>query len=180
MQNRGRENDARPPMKCIIQFILVACLLLTGCSDSEHKHLLVFSFSNAKAVSQAKLDFGKAVAEIIDPKVLRAFDECVTSSTPTKATKQPVPMANGNWIVICRGNRESKGVALHIFADGQVSWRYENALVINGALQITGDATNQVQSTLLARLVADRLRQTIPDVVKPYDLLNSGDPFAKK
>lgn len=126
-------------MRCTIQLSLVACLLLAGCSASEDGRLLVFSFNSAKAISQTELGFGKAVAEITDPKVLAAFDECVERSAPTKETRQPVPVANGNWIVICRGDRESKRIALHIFADGQISWRYENALVINGALA-QGDA----------------------------------------
>lgn len=167
-------------MRCTIQLSLVACLLLAGCSASEHGRLLVFSFNSAKAISQTELGFGKAVVEITDPKVLAAFDECVERSTPTKETRQPVPVANGNWIVICRGDRESKRIALHIFADGQISWRYENALVINGVLQIKGEATNQVHCATLAKMVAERLRQTVPDIVKPYDLLNTGDPFAKQ
>lgn len=166
-------------MKYIVQLLLVTCLFRTICSASEHERLQVYAFSNAKAISQTELAFGKAVAQITDPKVLAAFDECVRVSTPTKEAKQPVPVANGNWIVVCRGNKEVKGVALHIFADGQIGWRYENAIVINGVLQVKGDATNQVRCSSLAKVIADQLRQAVPDVVKPYDLLNSGDPFAK-
>lgn len=166
-------------MRYILQLCMVTCLLLASCSASDQNRLLVYAFSNAKAVSQTELDFGKPVAEIVDRNVLTAFDDCVKASTPTKETKQPVHVANGNWIVICYGDRGAKEVALHIFADGQIGWRYENVLIINDILQIKRDASNQVKCTRLAKLVADRLRQTLPDIVKPYDLLNSGDPFAK-
>lgn len=164
-------------MKCILRLCFITCLLLASCSASKHDRLLVFTFSNAKAVSQTELDFGKPVAEIIDPITLTAFDECVKASKPTRETKQPVPVANGNWIVICHGNSVATRVALHIFVDGQIGWRYENASVLNGALQIKGNASNQVKCARLAKLVSDRLRPTLPDLVKPYDLLSSGDPF---
>jgi hypothetical protein len=140
--------------------------------------LRVYSFANAEGSEEAGLELGTHIAEIKEAKVVAAFDECVRGSHPTHATKPPLPVANANWIVICRG--DAQGVALHIFADGQIGWRYENAQVIEDVLRVKGSASNQLQTGQLAKLVVEQLRRTVPEVVRPYDMLNSNDPFTDK
>lgn len=163
--------------------LFFAAILCSGCAEKAplQPKILVYDMHGVEGLADGSARLTQPVATIQDPIVLREFKRVENATRPDKSTKQPQPTPNGNWIVLV-GRREdnSEELALWLFADGEVLWRYGPLRRIGDAAVLPPKPVSGGGAHFLAKLVAEKLRKTAPSTLTPYDLLHDADVFGPK
>jgi|GEM_PF-2158914 len=142
------------------------------------RKILVYSWKNAYFDDSGARCLGVPVAEIVEAEVLNAYDILPKSNEAKPVTGPPDPIPNSPWLVVIDPIATPK-VAWLIHVDGKTFWRYDSATGYSNKL-VLGAPTVQVTNDVFTKILAIRLAKINRNILKPYELMSSGDPFAIK